>query len=344
MADALILGGTGVIGRAIAAHLAAASWRVKVAGRNPANMPAELRTAGVDFIAADRADAARLRAAIGDGVDLLVDCVCYTATTAHSLVELAADAGSTVLMSSKAVYIDAAGNHANSQVEPRFDGPINESAPTLTANDIDYRSHAGYGPNKVAAEQVSLDSGQPISILRPSRVHGIGGSRPREWVFVKRILDRRTTVLLARRGTGVVHTTAAANIAALVETVAHTPGARILNIADPDSPSALDISRTIANHLDHQWKEVLLDDQTDDRLGATPWDSAHPVVLDTSAAAALGYRPTGDYATTVAAQIDWLLDAAETGDRSGILPAADDPYFGHFFDYATEDRFLARVC
>ncbi|WP_218020101.1 NAD-dependent epimerase/dehydratase family protein [Nocardia anaemiae] len=289
----------------------------------------------MSFIAADRADIQRELAA---GVDLLVDCACYTADHARALVELAAEAGSTVLLSSKAVYIDAAGNHANSDIEPRFDGPLHETAPTMPPGDIDYNSRAGYGANKVAAEQVSLDSGLPITVLRPSRVHGVGNRRPREWVFVKRILDGRRSVLLRRRGSGIVHTTAAANIAALVETVAHNPGTRILNIADPDAPTALAISRIVARHLVHDWAEVLLDDQP---LGRTPWDSAHPVILDTSAAAALGYQPVGDYATTVAAQLDWLMSAARSGDPSRILPADNDPYFRRFFDYPAEDEFLA---
>ncbi|MEV2222234.1 NAD-dependent epimerase/dehydratase family protein [Nocardia vinacea] len=332
MPDALIVGGSGVIGRAIALRLAAAGWQVRVTGRT--GLPAELRTAGVSFVAADRRE---MRRELAAGVDLLVDCICYTADHARALVELAAEAGSTVLLSSKAVYIDAAGNHPNSDIEPRFDGPIPESAPTMSPSDIDYNTRAGYGANKVAAEQVSLDSGLPITVLRPSRVHGVGNRRPREWVFVKRILDRRRSVLLRRRGSGIVHTTAAANIAALVETVAHQPGTRILNVADPDTPSALDISRIVARHLAHDWTEVLLDE---DPLGSTPWDSTHPVILDTSAAIALGYQPVGDYTTTVAAQLDWLISAARSGDRSRILPADDDPYFRQFFDYPPEDEFL----
>ncbi|WP_433755893.1 NAD-dependent epimerase/dehydratase family protein [Nocardia sp. CA-135398] len=333
MPHALIVGGSGVIGRAIALRLAAAGWQVRATGRT--SLPAELHTAGVGFIAADRADMNRELAA---GVDLLVDCVCYTADDARALVELARDAGSTVLLSSKAVYIDSAGNHSNSDIEPRFDGPLDESAPTMPPSDIDYNSRAGYGANKVAAEQISLDSGLPITVLRPSRVHGVGNRRPREWVFVKRILDGRRSILLRRRGNGIVHTTAAANIAALVETVAHNPGTRILNIADPDAPTALGISRIVARHLVHDWTEALLDDQP---LGRTPWDSAHPVVLDTSAAVALGYQPVGDYATTVTAQLDWLISAARSGDPSRILPPDNDPYFGQFFDYPAEDEFLA---
>ena len=63
-----------------------------------------------------------------------------------------------------------------------------------------------------------------MTVLRPSKIHGPGARRPREWVFVKRVLDRRPVVLLARRGSGVDHTTAAANIAALIEVAAAKPG------------------------------------------------------------------------------------------------------------------------
>jgi nucleoside-diphosphate-sugar epimerase len=201
----------------------------------------------------------------------------------------------------------------------------------MAPSDADYDSREGYGANKVAAEQVLLESRLPVTVLRPSKIHGAGAARPREWVFVRRALDRRPVVFLAHRGAGVDHTTAAANIAALIETVAAKPGARILNSADPEAPSALEISRTVARLLEHDREEVLLDD---DSLGRTPWDAPHPLVLDLTAAAALGYVPAGDYASTVAEEIEWLV-AAER------VPAPDDPFFAPFLDYAAEDRYLA---
>ncbi len=164
---------------------------------------------------------------------------------------------------------------------------------------------------------------------------------PREWVFVKRVLDRRPVVLLAQRGEGVDHPSAAANIAALVEVVASRPGARILNIADPDAPCALEISRIIARLLGHTWTEVLLDESAPAALGRTPWDSPHPVVLDTSAAAALGYVPVGDYAATVADEVEWLVAAAGGGEGAELLPGTDDELLGPLLDYTAEDRYLA---
>ena len=75
MPRALVLGGTGLVGRAIALRLARAGWRVDVTGRDATNMPDDLRDAGVEFTQADSHDAARVAAAFGDGADLLVDCV-----------------------------------------------------------------------------------------------------------------------------------------------------------------------------------------------------------------------------------------------------------------------------
>jgi nucleoside-diphosphate-sugar epimerase len=172
-----------------------------------------------------------------------------------------------------------------------------------------------------------------VTVLRPSKIHGPGATRAREWVFVKRVLDRRAAVFLARRGAGADHTTSAANIAALIETVAAKPAARILNSADPDAPSGLEIARTIASYLDHDWEEILLDDDADPELGRHPWDNLPPVVLDTSAARTLGYEPVGDYARTVKDEIDWLMSISET--------ELDPEFFPPFFDYAAEDRYLA---
>jgi nucleoside-diphosphate-sugar epimerase len=295
---------------------------VDVTGRDPSHCRAGR------FVAADRDDPAELKAAFGPGADLLVDCICFTAAHARALLALLGDATSTVMISSKAVYVDEHGNHSNSDVQARFDGPVKESQPTLPPGDMPYDSRDGYGPNKVAAEQVLLASGAPVTILRPSKIHGEGSMPPREWVYVKRVLDERPACFFAHRGEGVDHPTAAANIAALIEVAAAKPGARILNSADPDAPSALEISRAIARHLGHTWEEVLVED---DSLGGHPWDKRPPVILDTTAALDLGYEPVGDYAATVVDEVDWLVNER---------PPLDDALFGGYLDYGPEDRFL----
>jgi nucleoside-diphosphate-sugar epimerase len=339
MPRAFVIGGTGLVGRAVARRLLAAGWQVDLTGRDPTHLPADIAAAGGTFVALDRGHSDQLLEAFGDGADLLVDCICFTAEDATRLLPLQRDAGSTVMISSKAVYVDAAGNHSNSAIAPHFDGAIRESQPTLAPGNGDYATPEGYGPNKVAAERVLLDSGWPVTVLRPSKIHGSGATWPREWVFVKRVLDRRPAVFLAHRGCGIDHPTAAANIAALVEVAAAMPGRRILNGADPDAPSALEISRTIARQLDHVWDEVLLD-EPEGTVGSHPWDAPHPIVLDMTAATALGYIPAGDYATTVADEVQWLVSAARGGGMED-LSGFDQTFFSSMFDYAAEDRYLA---
>ncbi|MGK5685101.1 NAD-dependent epimerase/dehydratase family protein [Actinoplanes sp. URMC 104] len=339
MQSALVVGGTGLIGRAVARRLLSAGWRVTVTGRDPRRLPADLAAAGVELSLIDRDDPAGLGVAVGDGRDLVVDCACYTAAQARLLLPLIRNVGSTVMISSKAVYVDAEGNHVNSPSPPRFAGAVTERQPTMKPGDMPYDSPQGYGANKVAAEQVLLDSGLPVTVLRPSKVHGEGAAPPREWYFVKRALDRRPALLLAGHGQGTDHPSAAVNIAALVEVVAQRPGRRILNAADPDAPDGLTISRLIAAVTGHAWNEVLLDENAPPQLGKHPWHRIPPIVLDTSAAQALGYRPVGDYATTVTDEIDWMID--EVAQEPTWKPPGIEPETAtSWFDYAAEDSWL----
>lgn len=339
---ALVIGGTGLLGRAVARRLVVAGWQVDVVGRDVHRLPPDLREQGVRFLAADRNIPIEIGRAFGVGADLLLDCVCYSAAQARALLPLAAEAGSTAMISTKAVYVDDDGRHSNSAEPPHFGGAVRETQATVTPGDLPFDTAEGYGRNKVAAENTLLDSGYPISVLRPSKIHGEGARPAREWFFVKRILDRRSAVLLAHGGRGIDHPSAAVNIAALVEAVACTPGCRILNAADPDAPNGLEIARIIAGHLGHYWEEVLLDDDTDESLGRHPWDRPHPIVLDTTAATELGYRPVGSYATTVRAEVDWLVRSACRAGVNELPRGYESEFFGGRFDYDAEDGFLAE--
>ena len=337
MNRAVILGGTGVLGRAIALHLAADGWAVDVTGRDAANMPRELLNSGVTFVTSDRRDRVALARVIGAGADLVVDAACYTAADAQLVLPLIPAVGTYVMLSSKAVYVDAAGNHVNSPTPPSFVGPIREDNPTMRPSDADADSPEGYGANKVAAEELLLDSGRLVTVLRPSKVHGMGAARPREWMFVKRVLDRRPAVFLANGGDGGDHTTAAVNTAALVAHLATiAPGTRVLNSADPDAPTGLEIARAVAGRMGHKWEEILLDNSHNSALGDHPWNFRPPVVLDTGAATALGYRPVGNYAQTVQLEIDELVSSAAS------RPSPEDRFFAPFLDYAPEDAYLAQ--
>ncbi|MDP9984407.1 NAD(P)-dependent dehydrogenase (short-subunit alcohol dehydrogenase family) [Pseudarthrobacter oxydans] len=65
MKRAVILGGTGVLGRAIAWRLIKGGWAVDVTGRDGRRMPAGLADAGVRFFASDPRPHERLAVASG---------------------------------------------------------------------------------------------------------------------------------------------------------------------------------------------------------------------------------------------------------------------------------------
>ncbi|WNY35085.1 NAD-dependent epimerase/dehydratase family protein [Curtobacterium flaccumfaciens] len=223
---AVILGGTGGIGSAVARELLDASgrggddWQVDVLARQGGPAADALTASGATFTSGDRRDRSVLRDLLRPGADLLVDTVGLTRDDAQQLLPFLDDVGSTVFVSSRSVYADEQGRHANSLDKPVFGGAVTEIQPTVTAGDGDPTSRDGYGAAKVAAEQVLLDHGAPVTVLRPSKVYGVGIGRPREWFVVRRVLDGRERILLADHGRGVDHTTAASGIGSLVRVVA----------------------------------------------------------------------------------------------------------------------------
>ncbi len=338
MARAIILGGTGVIGQAVGRRLLENGWTVELCARHASGMPDDLRAAGATFTVMDRSDSASVGGVLSAGADLLVDCLAFTRRDVGRVVPHLAGIGSAVMISSKAVYVDDDGRHVNSPAGPRFPVPIREDNPVMAPADGDHRSREGYGANKVAAEAAYLESGHPVTVVRASKVHGVGALPAREWFFVRRILEARTAVLLRHPG-AVDHPSAAVNLAALVEVVAERPGSRILNSADPDTPSIAGICRTIAELLGHDWHEEHLGDTAPEELGRTPWDAEEPIVLDLGRARSLGYRPVGTYAQTVLPTVHWLVGEAQ---QRGISAVQRTDFFDGLFDYAAEDRFLSR--
>jgi nucleoside-diphosphate-sugar epimerase len=313
---AVILGGTGAIGGATASRLAAAGWSVDVTGRDPSAMPSELTDSGVRFHHVDRGDTAAIGRLVDDGADLLVDLVAFRGADVRALLPVMSSVVCPVVVSSRAVYVDPDGRHVNGDQPPRFPGPIAEDDPTVApaGDDVDPFSRAGYAPSKVAVEREALDSGLPVTVLRPSKVHGRWARNPRTRSFVERMVRRDPVIRLADADS-VDHLTAAANTAALIDAVAQRPGARVLNSADPDTPTAEQIVRAIGERLGWTGSLEVLDAQADPADGAHPWRSPHPFVLDTSASQRLGYRPQGLALGLLSQEVDWVAGYGK-GPRS----------------------------
>ena len=293
-----------------ALRLAKAGWNVDVTGRSSSRMPVELVDAGVRFHPLERSDTKRTKELVGDGADLLVDLVAYTAADVQAILPAMASVTCPVLVSSRAVYTDAAGRHVNGDEPPEFNGPIPEDAPTLppAGDDVNPYSREGYAPCKVAAERTALDSGLPVTVIRPSKIHGPWARQARTQSIVEHMLRGESAIELASPDT-VDHLSAAANAAALIEILVTQPGPRVLNAADPDTPAALHIVQAIAAHLG--WNgDIDLIPNTVNR-GNHPWRT--PMTLDTTASRELGYQPVGTALELLADEVTWVQTQISAG-------------------------------
>ena len=332
MARAVLIGGTGMIGRATARALAEDGWEVVAVSRSGA-LPDGLAELGVQAAMADREDDAQLRAALGAGADVVYDSVAFTREHGEQLNALEGLAGSLVVTSSASVYADDDGNALDGEGGhfPQLPIPIPETQRTVGPGD------ATYSTRKAELEQTLLDGPLPATLVRACAIHGPGAKLPRELFFVQRARDGRRRVALASNGESQFHTTSVANLAELIRLAAAQPGNRLLNSGDPDPPTTLEICRAIGDALGHEFEPVLFPEQSDERPGLeNPWAVPRPFVVSMEAAEnELGYRPVTTYPDAVRETAAWVLGELE-GGRSW-----EGTYLADMFDYGAEDAALA---
>jgi nucleoside-diphosphate-sugar epimerase len=324
---AFLLGGSGQTGRALIPRLQERGWEVVVGSRGERPLPK-----GVEHVRVNRDEEGALRAALGDGADVLVDFVAFEPEHAEQLLALRDVVRSLVVISSAAVYFpEEEADFA------RLPVPITEAYRPV------HPSRDEYATKKAAIEQALLRQDDvPATVIRAGAIHGPWSRAPREWYFVKRVLDRRPFVVLAHRGRSRFHPTSVHNLAELIRLAAERPGRRVLNGGDPSPPPVLEISRSIAAALAHEWAEVLIDEPVG-MVGDTPWSAAHPFVLDmTEAEFEVGYRPVTTYERAVPETVEWLVQATEGRDWQEVLPAAGEQMTAAF-DYEAEDALVRAL-
>lgn len=333
---AFLLGGTGKTGRVLAQRLLGSGWDVVLASRGERPVPD-----GAQHVALDRSDTDALCAALGDGVDALVDFVAFEPAHAEQLLSLAGRARSLVVISSASVYADAEGrslDEIRAGEEARFRLPLTEREPTVPAGDETYSTR------KRAIEEILLGQSKiPSTLVRAGAIYGPGDLNSREWYFVKRAIDGRPIVVLAHRGESRFHPTSVHNLVELIRLAAERPGRRLLNCGDPDSPTVVEIGRHIAAVVGHERSELLLPGPPQDGVGDNPWAVPRPFVLDMAEAEfEVGYRPVTTYAKAVAETCEWLVAATEGKDWREVLPGSARLYADEF-DYDAEDAFLRTL-
>jgi len=327
---AVLIGGTGQIGRAAARALATSGWDVVAISRS-GTLPDGLAELGVEAVAADRADDTQLRAAIGSGADVVLDTVAYTREHGEQLNGLAGLVGSLVVISSASVYADDEGRALDGVSDPpQMPVPILETQRTAEPGDETYSTR------KAELEQTLLEGPLPATLVRACAIHGPGAQLPRELVFVKRAHEGRRRVAIAWNGESRFHTTSVPNLAELIRLAAERPGDRALNAGDPDPPTTLEICEAVGSAMGHEFEPVLLSDEAVENPWAAPpeW----PFVVSMAAAERdLGYVPVTTYPEAVRETCAWLVGELERG-RSW-----DGTYLEGMVDYAAEDAVLESL-
>lgn len=330
---AFLVGGTGKTGRVLSRRLLETGWDVAVASRGERPVSED-----VQHVALDRSDTDSLRAALGDGVDALVDFVAFEPAHAEQLLSLAGLARSLVVVSSSSVYADSEGRGLDEipdGADARWRVPLTEREPTVSAGDETYSTR------KRAIEEILLGQRDiPATLVRAGAIYGPGDLSSREWYFVKRALDDRRVVVLAHRGESRFQQTSVHNLAELIRLAAERPGRRLLNCGDPGAPTVVEIGRHIAAAMQREWSEVLLPGPPQGGVGDNPWGVPRPFVLDMNEAEfEVGYRPVTAYANAVGETCEWLVSATEGKDWREVLTGVARLYEGQF-DYEAEDALL----
>jgi nucleoside-diphosphate-sugar epimerase len=326
---AVLIGGTGQIGRAAARALATDGWDVVAVSRS-GELPDGLAELGVESVVADRGDDAQLRAAIGAGADVVYDSVAMNRGHGEQLNGLEGLIGSLVVISTASVYADDEGRAFDGEGgdPPQLPVPILETQPTAEPGP------ATYSTQKAELEQTLLHGPLPSTLIRACAVYGPGAKNPRELFFVKRAVDGRRRVALSWKGESRFNTASVHNLAELIRLAAAQPGDRVLNGGDPDAPSTFEICHAIGAALDFEFEPVLL---PADEFG-NPWGTPNPLVVSMEAAEReLGYRPVTTYPEAVKETCAWLVGELERGRTW------EGSYIEDTLDYAAEDAAVASL-
>jgi len=324
MARSIAIIGAGQIGYAAAREFRDAGWDARVLARSKPDWLVE----GVEFIPYILGDAP------SPSADVVLDTVAFDEDDAARY-----DPGSVgryIAISTASVYADDQGRGFEDAAElgfPEFAEPITESQPLIEG------SAATYSSRKVRMEAKATQLfGDRATLLRPCAIYGPYSRQPREWWFVKRLLDGRSHIPLAFMGESQFHTTNVDTIAGFAVCAAIKELGGAFNLADDDAPSVMEIGRQIMQEMDAQCAFVPFEGPPKAALGRTPWSLPKPFVLSCRKAFETGWDGFDLYPGVNNEAVYWLANLNPVDWRAAFPVLANYGY--DLFDYAAEDRFF----
>lgn len=177
-------------------------------------------------------------------------------------------------------------------------------------------------------------------VYRYPYVYGPYQLVPREWCIIRRILDKRRTILLPDGGLSLMTHGYAGNLAHAVLLAIDNPKAaagQIYNCGDEQQYSLRQVVEIVSRELNHEFEVISIPDTFGSAARAiTIGGSVHHAVMDLfKIKTQLGYRDQIPAVEAIAKTSHWYV--ANQPDRGGdIEQRLQDP-----FDYEAEDKLIA---
>ncbi|MFB6179954.1 MAG: NAD-dependent epimerase/dehydratase family protein [Halorientalis sp.] len=308
MTRALVIGGTGFVGRHTVAQFQAQGYDVTVCSRGRTTLPSTVESA--EHVRVDRSDEDDL-AAVAETVDpsIVVDCAAYHPADVRTVTRLFADAEAYVYVSSGAAY------GVESIPKREAETPLFDCTPEQAADD----SAATYGSRKAAGDRAVFDAaedGVPAMSVRPSNVYGPGDYSGYLDYWIDRV-ERFDHVVVPGDGTNIWHRAYVEDVASALRLVAErgTPG-EAYNVADRRATTLGELIDRVAAVLDTEVERVhacpreLEAREIDPR--AFPYYRDDPHLLATGKLAALGWD-----STPLEAALETTITEYHESDRDG---------------------------
>jgi len=327
---ALVIGGTGPSGPFIVNGLVARGFATTIlhSGRHePPELPPEL-----EHVHADAYDPAQVEAALaGRTFDVAVVTYGRLRRSAEILTGRVGQFVSVGGFPGYRGYMNAALFDP-----PGFPVPTREDAPKVLDPAEDEK-----GFRIRATEERVFDAQPEATHFRYPWVYGPRQPAPREWSFVRRILDRRPALIVADGGLSLSHFGYVENVAHAILLAVDQPkiaAGQIYNCGDQEVLTIAQVGAVIADALGHVFEIVSLPWSIAwpaRPLVAQPW-TTHRIVSLAKLETELGYRDVVPPREALARTARWL--AAHPPAPGGIEEQVlQDP-----FDYAAEDALLSQ--
>ncbi|MDN3645061.1 NAD-dependent epimerase/dehydratase family protein [Pontixanthobacter aestiaquae] len=332
--------GAGQIGYATAMAFIDRGWSVTVYARTAPSWPlgtSKLRRGLIDkalkwrpFDAAFRQHDASENPA--PNADLVLDTIAFDAADVERYDPNRV--GRLIAISSASVYCDQKGRTLDEAAQngfPEFGGAVSENQSTVAPGPETYSTR------KIRMEQRAAKLfGDRATILRPCAIYGEWSRHPREWWFIKRLLDGRSQIPLIHGGLSQFQTTSVEDIAYFAVDAAEQSLGGVYNVADEGCPTVAEIGEILSDPFDNPPELVPLDGAG--LVGRTPWSVAKPFSISNARMVAAGYDLPSTYGSGAPQAARWLRELNPADWQTAFPQLAAYPW--DLFDYDTEDSFL----